>query len=97
LKQNLDFTKASGNQEVVVHAFNSITWEAEAHSSEFEPGLQNEFQDSQGYTEEIYISKQQNQNNNNNNNKKKQEGRVLVTRDNSRKTDIGKVCRRTGR
>jgi hypothetical protein len=38
---------------VVAHAFNSNTWEAEAGGflSRGQPGLQSEFQDSQGYTE----------------------------------------------
>jgi hypothetical protein len=39
----------------VVHAFNPSTWEAEAgrflSSVRGQPGLQSEFQDSQGYTE----------------------------------------------
>jgi hypothetical protein len=40
---------------VVAHAFNPNTWETEA--GEFwvqgQPGLQSEFQDSQGYTEKL--------------------------------------------
>jgi hypothetical protein len=40
---------------VVAHAFSPSTWEAEAEASGFQvqdqPGLQSEFQDSQGYTE----------------------------------------------
>jgi hypothetical protein len=42
-----------------VHAFNPSTWEAEAGrflSSNY-PGLQNEFQDSQGYTEIPFLKK----------------------------------------
>jgi hypothetical protein len=40
---------------VVVHAFNPSTWEAEAGGflSLSQPGLQGEFQDSQGYTETL--------------------------------------------
>ena len=38
---------------VVTHTFNPSTWEAEAGGFwvRGQPGLQNEFQDSQGYTE----------------------------------------------
>ena len=60
---------------VVAHAFNPSTWEAEAGEfSEFEPGLQSEFQDSQGH-----VLKNQNKQTNkkqtktNNNNKKDKE------------------------
>jgi hypothetical protein len=35
-----------------------------------QPGLQSEFQDSQGYTEKPCLEKQKNKQNNNNNNKK---------------------------
>jgi hypothetical protein len=38
---------------VVAHAFNPSTWEAEAGG----PGLQSEFQDSQGYTEKPCLEK----------------------------------------
>jgi hypothetical protein len=38
---------------VVAHAFNLSTWEAEAG----QPGLQGEFQDSQGYTEKPCLEK----------------------------------------
>jgi hypothetical protein len=45
---------------VVVHAFNPSTWEAEAGGSlsSRQPGLQSEFQDSQGYTEKPCLKKQ---------------------------------------
>jgi hypothetical protein len=47
---------------VVVHAFNPSTREAEAgrflSSVWSQPGLQSEFQDSQGYTEKPYLEKQ---------------------------------------
>jgi hypothetical protein len=38
---------------MVVHVFNLSTWEAEAG----QPGLQSEFQDSQGYTENPCLGK----------------------------------------
>jgi hypothetical protein len=40
---------------VVAHAFNPSTWEAEAGG--FQPVLQSEFQDSQGYTEKPCLEK----------------------------------------
>jgi hypothetical protein len=45
---------------VAVHAFNPSTWEAEAGRflSLRQPGLQSEFQDSQGYTEKPCLKKQ---------------------------------------
>jgi hypothetical protein len=46
---------------VVTHAFNASTWEAEVQADFWvlgQPGLQSEFQDSQGYTENP-ISKNQ--------------------------------------
>jgi hypothetical protein len=55
---------------VVVHAFNPSTQEAEAGGVWGQPGLQSEFQDSQGYTERSCLkqtNKQTNENNNNNN------------------------------
>jgi hypothetical protein len=53
---------------VVAHAFNPSTWEADAGrflklnpkpktKTEFEAGLQSEFQDSQGYTEKPCLEK----------------------------------------
>ena len=43
---------------VVVHAFNPSTWEAEADFwVRGQPGLQSEFQDSQGYTEQPCLEK----------------------------------------
>jgi hypothetical protein len=44
---------------VVAHAFNPSTWEAEAGGflSRGQPGLQSEFQDSQGYTEKPCLEK----------------------------------------
>ena len=45
--------KRKGLPGVVAHAFNPSTWEAE-------PGLQNEFQDSQDYTEKPCLEKQKN-------------------------------------
>jgi hypothetical protein len=47
---------------VVAHAFNLSTWEAEAEAEagrfRGQPGLQNEFQDSQGYTEKPCLKNQ---------------------------------------
>jgi hypothetical protein len=45
---------------VVAHTFNPSTWEAEAGDFwvQGQPGLQSEFQDSQGYTEKPYLEKQ---------------------------------------
>jgi hypothetical protein len=46
---------------VVVHTFNPSTREAEAgRFLEFEPGLQSEFQEGQGYTEKPCLEKQKN-------------------------------------
>jgi hypothetical protein len=44
---------------MVTHAFNPSTWEAEAGRflSSSQPGLQSEFQDSQGYTEKPCLKK----------------------------------------
>jgi hypothetical protein len=45
---------------LVAHAFNPSTREAEAEAVRFlssRPGLQSEFQDSQGYTEKLYLEK----------------------------------------
>ena len=49
---------------VVVHAFNSITQEAETSKSpkvQGQPDLQSKFQDSQGYMEECCLKKKQQQ------------------------------------
>jgi hypothetical protein len=49
---------------MVTHAFNPGTWEAEAGGSlqiRGQPGLQSDFQDSQGYTEKTCVRKQQQQ------------------------------------
>ena len=56
----------------MAQAFNPSTWEAEAGTFwvEGQPGLESEFQDSQGYTERSCFNKTNKQNNNNN--KKKQ-------------------------
>ena len=45
---------------MVAHAFNHSTWEAEAGEflSSGQPGLQSEFQDSQGYTEKPCLKNQ---------------------------------------
>jgi hypothetical protein len=45
---------------MVAYAFNSSTLEAEAgdFSVRGQPGLQSEFQDSQGYTEKLCLEKQ---------------------------------------
>jgi hypothetical protein len=44
---------------MVAHAFNPSTWEAEAGGFlSSRPGLQSEFQDSQGYTEKPCLEKQ---------------------------------------
>jgi hypothetical protein len=50
-----------------VYAFNPSTWEAEAGGSQVRdhPGLQSEFQDSQGYTEKPCLEKTKQNNNNN--------------------------------
>jgi hypothetical protein len=46
---------------VVAHAFNPSTWEAEAgRFLSSKPGLQSEFQDSQGYTEKPCLKTKQN-------------------------------------
>jgi hypothetical protein len=42
---------------VVAHAFNPSTQEAEAGGFLSQPGLQSEFQDSQGYTEKPCLKK----------------------------------------
>jgi hypothetical protein len=44
---------------MVVHAFNPSTWEAEAGRllSSGQPGIQSEFQNSQGYTEKPCLKK----------------------------------------
>jgi hypothetical protein len=46
--------KAQG-QEVMAHTFNPNTWEAEVGRFRGQPGLQSEFQDSQGYTEKLCL------------------------------------------
>ena len=49
---------------MVTHAFNPSTWEAEASGSlwdQGQPGLQSEFQDSQGYTEKLCLRKKKKQ------------------------------------
>jgi hypothetical protein len=43
---------------MVVYAFNPSTREAEAGGVRGQPGLQSEFQDSQGYTEKPCLKKQ---------------------------------------
>jgi hypothetical protein len=43
---------------VVAHAFNPSTWEAEAGGFLSQPGLQSEFQDSQGYTGKLCLKKE---------------------------------------
>jgi hypothetical protein len=50
---------------VVAHTFNPSTWEAEAGGFlvQVQPGLQSEFQDSQGYTEKHCLEKQNKQTN----------------------------------
>ena len=59
---------------MLVHAFNSSTREAEAGGflSSRQPGLQSEFQDSQGYTEKPYLEKQKQTNKQTKNKNKKQ-------------------------
>ena len=45
---------------MVIHAFNPSTWEAEAgdlSQGQGQPGLQSEFQESQGYTEKTCLEK----------------------------------------
>jgi hypothetical protein len=49
---------------MVVHAFNTSTWEAEAGRSLWvrgQPSLESEFQDSQGYAEKSCLQKQNKQ------------------------------------
>jgi hypothetical protein len=41
----------------VAHTFSPSTWEAEAGGVRGQPGLQSEFQDSQGYTEKPCFEK----------------------------------------
>jgi hypothetical protein len=47
----------------VALTFNPSTWEAEAAAIRGQPGLQSEFQDSQGYTEKPCLEKQTNKKN----------------------------------
>jgi hypothetical protein len=49
------------SRAVAAHAFNPSTWEAEAGDFwvQGQPGLQSEFQDSQGYTEKPCLEKPQ--------------------------------------
>ena len=54
------------SRAVVAHAFNPSTWEAEAGGFLRQPGLQSEFQDSQGYTEKPCLEKQTNKQTNKN-------------------------------
>jgi hypothetical protein len=49
---------------VVAHTFNPSTWEAEAGKFPGQPGLQSEFQDSQGYTEKPCLKKPKTKTNN---------------------------------
>jgi hypothetical protein len=47
-------------QAVMAHAFNPSFWEAERQANflvQGQPGLQNEFQDNQVYTEKPYLEK----------------------------------------
>jgi hypothetical protein len=53
---NLGNEKILGRAEVA-HTFNPSTWEAEAGGVRGQPGLQSEFQDSQGYTEKPCLKK----------------------------------------
>jgi hypothetical protein len=57
---------------VVMHAFNPSTWEAEAGRFPVrgQPGLQREYQDSQGYREKPCLERKQN--------KTKQKPRILL-------------------
>jgi hypothetical protein len=55
---------------VVAHAFNPTTWKAEAGGVRGQPGLQSEFQDSQGYTEKPYLEKPKTKTQNKNQNNK---------------------------
>jgi hypothetical protein len=64
LKKNIKTSQA-----VVAHAFNPSTQEAKAGRVRGQPGLQSEFQDSQGYTEKPCLEKKQNQPTNQTNNK----------------------------
>ena len=53
------YESREGSRAVVAHAFNPSTWQAEAGGflSSSQPGLQSEFQDSQGYTEKPCLKK----------------------------------------
>jgi hypothetical protein len=58
--------KIKFSRAVVAHTFNPSTWEAEAGgflSFQGQPGLQSEFQDSQGYTEKPCLGKPKNKQN----------------------------------
>jgi hypothetical protein len=57
----LTVLEVDSSPAVVVHAFNPSTWEADAGRflSSGKPGLQSEFQDSQGYTEKPCLEKNQ--------------------------------------
>jgi hypothetical protein len=48
------------SQAVVAHTFNPSTWEA-SFWVRGQPGLQSQFQDSQGFTEKLYLKKQKKQ------------------------------------
>jgi hypothetical protein len=69
-KKKIIFQVARVSQAMVAHTFNPSTWEAETGPYlSLQPGLQSEFQDSQGYTEKSclkHTNKQTKQNINNN-------------------------------
>jgi hypothetical protein len=56
-----ELKKLNSSQVVVAHPFNPSTWEAKRQEDFWvrgQPDLQNEFQDSQGYTEKPCLEKQ---------------------------------------
>jgi hypothetical protein len=63
---------------VVAHAFNPSTWEAE--SGGFLPGLQSEFQDSQGYIEKPCLKNKNQQTNKKQKGNKKQKTKNKQTK-----------------
>jgi hypothetical protein len=75
----LDLVNKEGGscRAVVTHAFNPNTWEAEAGGflSSRPPGLQSEFQDSQGYTEKRCLKQTNKQTNKQKTKQQKKEGR----------------------
>jgi hypothetical protein len=80
--------------KVVAHAFNPSTWQAEAGGflSSSQPGLQSEFQDSQGYTEKPCLQKPKTENQKPKKKKKKKKKRKKKKKD--KNGDISKIRRK---